>query len=89
MYNTPLAEAEYQLSRNVFQRETELNELAQAKVVVPVRASVFFRSNKRKPRETFIAYRRGLNNAKKALKAYMIHGESTQVLLNRKTMVIV
>jgi len=85
-FNTPLAEeARVTAEYNVSQRQKDLNQLIEDKVVVPIAASVLLRGNKRRVKEPFEAYRRGLRNAQKALKAYRKNPDAT-VLINRDTM---
>ena len=80
----------YEINRpSVSQRQKETNELIAEKVIVPVLARAFLRSNKRKAKEPFEAYRRGLRNAKKAMKVYRQWGEKAQVLVNKNTMEII
>ena len=76
MYKPPYlyAEEEYQLSITRKERQQEVQQLIKEEVVIPIKASALLRSNKRKPKETFEAYRRGVANASKALKVRLKYG---------------
>ena len=71
------------------EKSMELAKLIDEGVVVEVPAIAFNRSAKRKPKETFIAYKRGMRNMKTAMKAYFKRGPDARVLINRDTMVVV
>ena len=85
---TPLLQQEVNRP-TVSQRQKEHLDLVAEGIIVPVLAKAFLRSSKRKAKEPFAAYRRGLTNAKKALKVYMKHGELAMVQINKNTMEIV
>jgi len=89
MYRHMSEQLKHETSLNVSERQKEFHENIDNGTLITLGASVFLRGNKRKPKETFVAYRRGLRNAKKALKAYAKGGPSATVLLNRNTMEVV
>ena len=70
----------------VSERQKQFREEMDNGTLITLGASVFLRSSKRKPKEDFVSYRRGLRNAKKALKAYTKFGPEATVLINRNTM---
>ncbi len=76
MYKQPCnyAEAEYQLSITRKERQQEVQQLIKDETIIPIKASALLRSSKRKPKETFEAYRRGVTNGAKALKVRLRWG---------------
>ena len=71
------------------EKSMELAKLINEGIVVELLASIFFRQPKRKEKEPFEAYRRGLRNQKKASKAYFRFGPNATVLINKETMVVI
>jgi len=89
MYRVLSDQLKYEVELNVSERKKKFREDMGNGTLITLGASVFLRSGKRKPKETFVAYRRGLRNAKKALRAYVKFGPEATILLNRKTMEVV
>ena len=91
MYSTPEAEHEFIMSKaeSRITKHKQLQKDIKEETVVALDTEVFLRGNKRKPKETFGAYRRGLRNAKKALKARLKYGPGTKIYINRLTMEII
>lgn len=71
------------------QDSMKLAKLIDLGVVVEVPAIAFNRGAKRKSMETFVAYKRGLKNMKRAMKAYFKFGPGTKVRINKDTMTVV
>ena len=68
-------------------KQHELAILMNDGVVVELKADVFIRmSNKRKPKEPWDAYKRGMRNQSKALKARLKFGPNASLLINKETM---
>jgi hypothetical protein len=71
------------------EKSMELAKLMNEGTVTEVPAIAFNRRVERKPKESFIAYKRSMRNMKRAMKAYFKGGPGTVVLINKDTMVVV
>jgi hypothetical protein len=70
-------------------RSKQLAQLIEDGIAVKVPAIAFLRGAKRKPKETFVAYKRSIRNMNRAMKQYLRFGPKTNVLINKETMVVI
>ena len=89
MYRHMTSQLTYETELNVSERQRDLIKSMDDGTMILLPASVFLRSNKRKTKEGFIAYRRSLRNSKKALRAYKLGGPASRVYLNKTTMEVI
>ena len=89
MYRNTNDNLEYERNLNLSERQKraeDFKRMIDEGTVVSLPADVFLRSNKRKDKESFGSYKRGLRNMKKALKHRLKFGSKVRVYINRNTM---